>query len=129
MWAVSKGATLVGYACTHRCREHRCLYDKKHLLECSLLSNKEEIQETIRHLEQEKIRSWSQNEQDRAVLVFTLLTLELQALEASRQITPTSVAPLKVEAKVKRPRGRPRKEVAPTTDQKNIETYLTVTAT
>ena len=83
MWAVSKGATLVGYGCTHRCHTHGCNFDKKHLLEYSLLSNKEEIQVTIKHLEKENIRYWQQQDQDRAVLIFTLLTLEIQALEAA----------------------------------------------
>ena len=37
-----------------------------------------------RHLEKENLRQWLQQEHDRGVIVFTHLTLELQALEAAR---------------------------------------------
>jgi len=107
MVATTANSTSIHFGFGHMCEEHKCLFDLKHIKECSLLTGCGKVPEYAAKLKETPFTEWDLKTKGEAIGAFALLIAELHNLTVTHRAKLVNTRPVREYVKTGRRRGRP----------------------
>lgn len=117
MMALTKNSTSLFFGCKHHCIKHASPINIDHIESCSLFEGFGGLRAFVQKLKALNIRDWPPAEATEAMLMFKTLAEQVQVMEQMGLAKFEQRSnPSPVEGTTKRPRGRPKKIVQPSSE-------------